>query len=243
MAMKRLGIIGGLGPMATAIFLQMIVEMTDASVDQQHIEMIINHCPKIPDRTSFILGKSSENPVYEMMEAGKRLEEWGADIIAIPCVTAGYFLEELTSYISVPIINIVEITKKYLKSHHVHSVGLMATSGTIESGLFKKVFTDTESKLIMPSKERQQDVMHLIYHNIKANKDVEISRFMAVSKELREQGAEVIILGCTELSVLNRKYKIGKGYLDIMQLMAKAAVESCGRLKEEYQEIIARNEE
>ena len=84
--------------------------------------------------------------------------------------------------------------------------------------------------------------MHLIYNNIKANKPAEMARFAAVSEELREQGAEVIILGCTELSVLHKYHEIGAGYLDAMQLMAKCAVESCGRLKIEYQELITGRE-
>jgi aspartate racemase len=80
--------------------------------------------------------------------------------------------------------------------------------------------------------------MHLIYQNVKANKKVEMDRFEAVSRELKEAGAQVIILGCTELSVLHRDCEIGSGYLDVMQLMAKDVVELCGKLKEEYQELI-----
>lgn len=242
MESKKLGVIGGLGPMATAVFLEMVVEMTDADVDQEHIEMLIHHCPQIPDRTSYILGNSSENPEIKMIEVEKELERQGAEMIVIPCVTSTYFWKELSGAVDIPVLNIVEELHKYFKQRNVRSVGLMATSGTVESGLFQKAFAGENCRLILPSKERQQDVMHLIYNNIKANKPVEMERFAAVSEKLREQGAEVIILGCTELSVLHKNHEIGAGYLDAMQLMAKCAVESCGRLKIEYQELITGRE-
>lgn len=242
MESKKLGVIGGLGPMATAVFLEMVVEMTDADVDQEHIEMLIHHCPQIPDRTSYILGNSSENPEIKMIEVEKELERQGAEMIVIPCVTSTYFWKELSEAVDIPVLNIVEELHKYFKQRNVCSVGLMATSGTVESGLFQKAFAGENCRLILPSKERQQDVMHLIYNNIKANKPAEMERFAAVSEELREQGAEVIILGCTELSVLHKDHEIGAGYLDAMQLMAKCAVEYCGRLKIEYQELITGRE-
>jgi aspartate racemase len=114
----------------------------------------------------------------------------------------------------------------------------MATSGTIQSGSFQNAFRDTACELILPSEERQEDVMHLIYQNVKANRAIEMNRFEAVSRELKEKGAQVIILGCTELSVLHRQCELGSGYLDAMQLMAKYVVEKYGTLKEEYQELI-----
>ena len=163
-------------------------------------------------------------------------------MIVIPCVTSTYFWKELSGAVDIPVLNIVEELHKYFKQRNVRSVGLMATSGTVESGLFQKAFAGENCRLILPSKERQQDVMHLIYNKIKANKPAEMERFAAVSEELREQGAEVIILGCTELSVLHKNHEIGAGYLDAMQLMAKCAVESCGRLKIEYQELITGRE-
>lgn len=236
--MRKLGVIGGLGPMATALFMKMVIEMTDAVVDQEHIEMIVYNCPRIPDRTKFILGQSSQDPAPEMIEMGRKLAAQGAEIIAIPCITANYFYERLAREIHGEIIDIIHEIHLYLAKRNIRCAGLMATSGTIESRLFQRIFAGHDCKLVIPSKERQQDVMHIIYQNVKANRPVEMERFRAVSEELREAGAEVIILGCTELSVVRENCSIGAGFLDAMQLMAKCAVESCGRLKEEYRELI-----
>ena len=224
--------------MATALFMKMVVEMTDAATDQDHIEMIIYNCPQIPDRTRFILGLSDQDPAPEMIEIGEKLAAQGVELIAVPCITANYFYERLSGGIHAEIIDIINELYAYLVKRNIRCAGLMATSGTIESRLFQGIFQDHGCKLVLPSKERQQDVMHVIYHNIKANRPVEMERFLAASEELREAGAEVIILGCTELSVVRETYQIGEGFLDAMQLMAKCAVERCGRLREEYRELI-----
>lgn len=236
--MKKLGVIGGLGPMATALFMQMVTEMTDADVDQEHIEMLIHSCPQIPDRTSFILDHTREDPRPEMIRIGRNLAKQGVDLIAVPCITSNYFYKELTEAIQVPVINIIQETCSYLEERGIHTAGLMATSGTIESGLFQERFAASGCRLALPSEERQRQVMHLIYKNVKANRAPEMKFFTEVSEELKTNGAEVILLGCTELSVIHRNHEIGSGYLDIMQLMAKCAVEACGNLKDGYRELI-----
>lgn len=238
--MHILGVIGGLGPMATAFFMQMVIEMTKADTDQEHIEMLIHSCPSIPDRTSYILGKSGRNPEKPMAEIGKHLADEGADVIAIPCITAGYFWEQLIREIPVPIINIIDETSRLLVRENIQTVGLMATDGTLQCGLFQKTLEEYGMKVVLPEERRQKDVMHLIYQNVKSGKAVEMNRFERVSDELRAKGAQVIILGCTELSMIRRDEVIGAGYLDAMQVLAKCSVELCGSLKPEYQQLITK---
>ena len=239
--MLKLGVIGGLGPMATALFMQMVIEMTDAETDQEHIEMLIHNCPSVPDRTRYILGKSDLNPEPYMAEIGCSLAKAGADLIAIPCITANYFYDSMSNEIPVPIINTIEETTNYLIHADIHTVGLMATDGTIQSGLFQKSLTDAGINVIIPSESKQKDVMHIIYDNVKANKSVSMEKFISVSEEMTDKGAETIILGCTELSVVRMNYPLGAGYLDAMQVMAKCAVEKCGRLRQEYNDLITKD--
>ena len=236
--MKTLGVIGGLGPAATALFLQMVIEMTDAGTDQEHIHILIDCCPQIPDRTGYILKKSKDSPAVPMIEIGNSLARAGAELIAIPCITSNYFYEEFRKKIPVPVINTVAEIKKILTGAGISSVGLMATSGTIASGLFQKAFNTDGGRLILPSDELQKDVMSLIYDNVKAGKPADMERFSKVSDALKNDGAEVIILGCTELSVIKRDEKPGSGYLDALEVIAKTAVETCGTLKEEYSRLL-----
>ena len=230
--MMKLGVIGGLGPGATAYFFDLIIKMTDAHCDQEHLEMIIHNCPSIPDRTSYILGKSADNPAVPMAHIGKQLETQGADYIAIPCITAHYFYESVARVIKVPVIHIVRETAFHLRENGVRKVGIAATDGTISSKLFQRELKSSGIDFVLPSDKAQGSIMHLIYKNIKAGRTPEMDRFFEVNRELRENGAEVIILGCTELSLVKRDYVIGAGYLDAMEVLARSAILSCqGLLK------------
>lgn len=235
--MKKLGVIGGLGPMATALFMKMVIEMTDAESDQDHIEMIIYNCPQIPDRTGYILGKTTLSPVPELIRIGRKLAMEGVELIAVPCVTASYFYEELAAGISVPVVDILREVCSYLKRRNIQYVGLMATSGTIAGGVFQKALAESGFNPILPDAGAQEDIMHVIYENVKANRPVEWDLFDRAAQQLKDAGAEIIILGCTELSVVRETCSLGPEYLDVMRLMARSAVERCGRLRKEYMEV------
>lgn len=236
--MKKLGVLGGLGPMATAYFLQLVVEMTFAAADQEHIEVLLHSKPRIPDRTRYILGIDAANPVPEMVDVGKGLVSQGAELIAIPCITAHYFQQELEKEIGVPILNAVEETALYLKKEGVTKAGILATDGTVESRLFQEEFARHGIECIIPGEAGQKKVMHIIYENVKAGKPVEFSLFESVAGELSSSGAQVILLGCTELSLIKRDYPLKAGFLDVMEVLAQKAVLACGRLKKEYEHLI-----
>ncbi len=236
---KRLGIIGGLGPLATAYYYELITKMTQVSKDQDHIEIFIHSVPQIPDRTGFILGESKENPLPMLLKTGHGLVKQGAECIAIPCITAHYFHQELVREIPVPIIHLVEETAEYLKCSKKKRVGIMATDGTVRSGLFQKALENRGIEVLVPEPSYQKDVMYLIYENIKIGLPPEMERFFQVASHLQKQGAEVIVLGCTELSLIKRDQAVGAGFLDALDVLAKKAIELCGAEgRAEYQELI-----
>lgn len=236
---KVLGVIGGLGPIATAHFMELAINMCDAKCDQENLDMIIYNIPSIPDRTAYILDNSKESPLPRMVEIGHTLTEQGADQIAIPCVTAHYFCDELDLNISAPIINGVRETVAYLKDRNISKVGIMATDGTISSGLFAKELEAAGIKPVIPSKDGQAAVMHLIYNNIKAGTAPDMDKFAFVRDELFSLGAEAIILGCTELSLIKRDYIIGAGFIDVMEVLASQSLQKCDKkVKEEYKNLI-----
>ncbi len=237
----KLGVIGGLGPIATAYFLELIIKMTKAQCDGDHLEMVIYNCPSIPDRTDYILGKCKASPIVPIMNIGKQLVEQKVDYIAIPCITAHCFYDSLIKEIKVPIINMVRETALYLKENKISKVGILATDGTISSKIFEKELTVVGIKVVLPSKKSQQAVMDLIYKDIKAGKTADMSKFTFASKELRENGAEVIVLGCTELSLIKRDYPIGPDYIDVLEVLAKACILACEKsLKGEYKYLEAK---
>lgn len=236
---NKLGILGGLGPLATAYFFQLILDMTDAKIEQEHIEISIYNKPCIPDRTSYILDRGKDNPVPAMIEVGKVLESQSVDYIAIPCITAHYFLEELQTSLSVPIIDGVDETVQCIKKHGIKRVGIMATAGTISSGLFQKKLEKNKIESILPKEVEQEYINHIIYNNVKINKPVDMDKFNAVADGLRNMGAESIILGCSELSLIKGGYKLSEDFLDTMEVLARSSVINCkGKLKEEYKYLL-----
>lgn len=238
---KVLGVIGGLGPIATAHFMELVINMTEVDTDQQHLPMIVYNAPYIPDRTAHILDNSQPSPLPDMLKIGQTLQAQGAACIAVPCVTAHYFMDNLEQEIHVPIINGVRETVAHLKENGVKKVGIMATDGTVCSGIFHRQLENQGMTAIAPTAAAQADVMHLIFNNVKAGKPAEMDRFFAAAADLRSQGAEAIILGCTELSLIKRDHPIGAGFIDAMEVLAQQSVLVCDKpLKQEYRCLITK---
>ena len=216
----KLGVIGGLGPMATACFLEMITKMTEAQCDQDHLEILIHSAPYIPDRTAFILGRSKDSPVEPMLKIGKKLAK-EVSCIAIPCITAHYFYRELSENIPAPIIHGIYETGLELQKNGIKRAGLMATDGTIESRIF-------------------QDQLEKMGIEVLANLGtIDMEKFQKVSLQLKDQGAQVILLGCTELSLIKKDVPLGKEYLDALEVLAQRCVVRCGKkLKKEYENLL-----
>lgn len=224
--------------MATAYFLRLIVEMNEAATDQEHIEVVLRSRPGIPDRTSFILGESSVSPLPDMIKTGRELAACGASVIAVPCVTAHYFQKELEEQTGLPVLNAINECAGILSDAGVKYVGILATDGTVRSRLFQQVFADSGIRCLLPGEESQREVMQMIYRDIKAGKRVDAGRFSEISGRMFSLGAEVVVLGCTELSLIKRDTRIGPGFLDAMDALARRAVLTCGMLRPEYETLI-----
>ena len=225
---KKLGIIGGLGPMASALFLQILTAQTDAERDQEHLEALLYSRPQTPDRTAFLLGKSQDNPLPVMLDSGRQLEGMGCDVLVIPCMTAYGFYDQLKTAFRAELINPITESARVLKARGCRAVGIMATDGTLQVGTFQKALTAEGIRPVIPDSGNQREVMSLIYDDVKSGKDADMERFHAVAHSMRAQGAECVILGCTELSVINYRHVIGHGFLDAMEVLAQCAIKACG---------------
>ena len=232
----KVGIVGGVGPSATADLLQKIVICTPAEKDQDHIKMIVEHDPQIPDRTEHLLGHGPD-PTIALYAACKRLEEGGASLIAIPCNTAHAYVESMQQYLSIPIVNMLFETVEHLKRHHpdVKKLALLATSGTVASRIYHRAFEGSAYDLLLPDDEHQETLMEVIYgpRGIKAgyNDGKCVQGFYEVLTHMAEQGAEVIILGCTELPLLEPEFRKWNAtekrivFVDPTSVLAKKCVE------------------
>ncbi len=226
---KILGILGGLGPMSTAYFYEMITEHTEAACDQDHIDMVISSAATTPDRTGYILRQSKDNPAARMIADARKLIDFGAQVIAIPCNTAHYFYREVQDNISVPIINIIYETVKFCHDKGAEKIGIMATDGTVCTNTYQQMAQEFGIECITPSPENQKRVMDIIYGCMKKGLPVNMEKFRKVSRELTKAGCDRIILGCTELSLIKRDYDLDSFYVDALEVLALRSIEYCGK--------------
>lgn len=229
-APKVLGILGGLGPMATVYFYEMLTQHTAALRDQDHLDVIINSRATTPDRTDYILGHSTENPFDIMVQDAARLVAFGADMLAIPCNTAHYFYDRLDESVAVPILNMVEETVLRAKSVCGNGkVGILATSGTMQTETYQRMCVQHGLACAVPDAAGQAAVMEIIYGQIKQGRRADMSAFGRVVQSLQAQGCTRVILGCTELSLVKRDEQLDAFYLDSMEVLAQNAIAAFGK--------------
>lgn len=227
---KTIGILGGMGPLATADLYRKIIERTRADRDSEHIRVYIDGNAAIPDRTAAIL-HGGEDPVPEMLSALRHLEACGADCIIMPCNTAHYFLPRLREQTALPILDMQRITAAVCRERFPgKTAAILATDGTVQSGLYDRALDAEGVRWIHPGESEQKSLMHLIYDVVKASRPMEPEkeRWDAILDTLRGQGADLFILGCTELPVLAGVLPSEGPFLDPTDELAKAAIRFCG---------------
>ena len=238
--MKTLGILGGMGPMATAYLLELIIQMTDAKTDQDHLRVALLNNPQVPDRTAHILDNTQPSPLPVLRRMAQTLEGLGAGVLCAPCVTSHYFFGELQKSVGVPFVHMVEETARELREAGKTKAGILATTGTVKTRLFQQALESRGLAWAVPSGQGQELVMSLIYEDIKAGRPVNLGKFRRASDELFDQGCDCVILGCTELSLVKRDTALGHGYLDALEVLSKGCVKACGApLKETYRQLIS----
>ena len=227
--MSTLGILGGLGPMASVYFYELLTAHTRATCDHDHIDLLISSRASTPDRTAFILGKSPCNPAPVMAQEAERLVRAGADLLAIPCNTAHTFYETVQSATDVPVLNIIRLTAAYCQSLGISRVGVLATEGTVASGAYKTELDKHGIAYRIPDADGQRALMDIIYGQIKRGLVPDVDRFLSVANGLFADGCERVILACTELSLLKRDFLRDPRFIDSMEVLALAAIRRTGK--------------
>ncbi len=193
-----IGILGGMGPLATVDFIQKIIDQTPAQKDQEHLPLLVHSVPQIPDRTACLMENMS-SPLPALREGLGRLIDAGVGCIVIPCNTAHYWYDALTKSSSVPILHIAHACSEYLIQRGISSVGLMATDGTLKAGFYPKVLDACDIELVTPEPSLQHRIMEGIYH-VKAGGVKKGGGILEqCMDEMLKSGVERVVLGCTEI--------------------------------------------
>ena len=229
---KTIGIMGGMGPAATVDLMSRIISMTDAASDQEHIPMIVDSDTRIPDRTEAILGRG-KSPVPEMLASAKRLEAAGAGFIVIACHAAHYFVPEIKDKIGIPVIEMPVETAKLLKMNGVNRAAVLATDGTVQSGLYGAALERFGIQAVYPDEDQQKTVMSLVYDYVKRGDmdpaDYPREEITNIIGDLSSQGAEALLLASTELPIAFSIMGLrSSAFIDPTVVLAKSAIRASG---------------
>jgi len=223
---RTIGVVGGMGPWATLDFFEKVLRLTPARRDQEHLRLIIDNNPKIPDRGPAILG-DGEDPTPALVATARNVEAAGADLIVIPCNTAHYFYQAIQAAVRVPVLHIMQEVAGAASRRfpRLGRVGLLATRATVATGLYQDAFRPLGAEVVVPDQRGQEVIDRLIYA-IKAQgvDDALRSAGVAVGRGLNRAGAEAIILGCTELPLVLGEDTLGLPILDSNLILAEVAV-------------------
>ncbi len=239
MKKKTVGVLGGLGPMATVHFYKLVVNLTQASKDQDHVDMIIVNRASTYDRTDFIIGKSDNNPLDMIIEDAKRLEKAGCDFIVLTCNTAHYFYKEISESVKVEVLNMLEITVDDVVKRGLKKIAILATSGNIQTSQYQKMCDKKGIDYYVPDSDLQEKVMKIIYDNIKSGNNDYKEDFDYIINAVKSKDCDGVILGCTELSVIKENENLfDKFYVDSSEELAKATIKlSGGKLIDETRSV------
>ena len=229
MSKKAIGIIGGMGPMATLDLFGKLIAHTDASCDAEHIRVYMDCNPGIPDRTAAILSGGA-SPVPYIVESAGKLAAMGADLLVIPCNTSHYFYDEIAAASPVPVLNMVRQTAQTLAEQGVTRVGVLATDGTMRTGVYERELSACGIETLCPTDNEQKAVMSLIYDGVKAGASTfDTAPIVSLVRRLTADGAERIVLGCTELPIGFSRYGIPlDNTVDPATVLACAAIRAAG---------------
>ncbi len=223
----RLGIFGGMGPEATADLYKQVIKLTPATKDQDHIPTLMYSMPQIPDRMASIRNDDLKLVPF-LVDGLKRLENAGASYIAIPCNTVHYFFNQMQEAISIPIINMIKetVNEISIKYPDLKSIGLLATTATIETKLYENELVSKGYKVIVPDNNMMQNVMKAIF-GIKAGIDNQLNEDLlaAAGHQVIDKGAELIVLGCTEIPIAFNTERVNVPVVNATKVLAERAIQ------------------
>ncbi len=219
----ELGIIGGMGPLATDVFYEYIIRHTEASCDQEHIDIVLLNHASMPDRTQAILTGREEEFLQAVQRDFDLLNTVPLKAVVIPCNTSHYFYDSMTAMSRAPIINMIEECMLACKAAGHDSIVVFGTQGTLRSGLYERYAQKHGLNSVCVSEEDREKIMEIIY-DVKATNRTESEALQELIQKYSARGK--VILACTELSVLA---PADGSVVDALKVLAERAIERCGR--------------
>lgn len=230
------GVLGGIGPLATSCFFRRVIELTDARSDQEHANLLILNHAAIPDRTAYLLGRSGESPVPALTADARLLEAAGCSAIVIPCNTSHAFYEEMQGAVTIPVVHLIALTAREAARRGMRSLCILSTEGTRAADLYGAACRPCGIRCGYPQQGIQALITETIYDRVKAGESASEQVLRSVIELELAAGYDGVVLGCTELSAAFQSMGLQSRYpaaLDALELLARETVVRAGcRLKD-----------
>ncbi|HWM27714.1 MAG TPA: amino acid racemase [Woeseiaceae bacterium] len=220
------GVLGGMGPDATIDFMSKVVALSSAKTDQDHIRMLVDHNPKVPNRQAAIL-EGGPDPGPELAAMARRLEQAGADFLVMACNSAHAFLEPVREAITIPFVSIIEESIGEIETHcpEAQKVGIMATDGMLATGIYQKQLSDTGRAAVVPREDELARLMALIRRVKAGDRSPGVADEMGTLAELlASAGAEAIIAACTEIPLVLDAARITVPVISSTDVLARRTI-------------------
>ena len=222
--MRRIGVIGGMGPEATALLMLRIIAATPASDDRDHVPMFIDNNPQVPSRIKALIEGDGDDPSPVLVEMAHRLEACGAQALAMPCNTAHYYADAIRAAVTIPFLDMVRLCADKIITDTAPgaTIGMLASPAVRITGLFDRALEGSERAPIYLDDD--QPLLALIRHIKRHGGDARAQEDMArISQAFVERGADMLLIACTELSLVSQAAPAGTA-LDTLDVLAKACV-------------------
>ena len=227
---QKIGIIGGMGPMASQLFYKLVTDHTAADCDQDHLNMVILSDTAMPDRTAAILSGKIQPVRQQLLQDAQLLEQCGCSAIGITCNTAHYFANLIQGELHIPILHMInETVNAIAKAAPGSKVALLATDGTIKTGIYQEPMEAAGLHPYILPPEMQKNVMYQIYDRIKSGKPRDDEKWRQLDAHLKAAGCDCAVLGCTELSVIKADNCLDSFYIDPLEVLARKVITFAGK--------------
>ena len=217
------GVIGGLGPEATVELMRRVIRLVPASDDQDHIRVLVDNNPKVPSRMKAVL-ENGENPAPELCSMARGLQSTGADFLVIPCNSAHFYYDDVARSVNIPVLDMLALARRRVPEQ-ARRLGLLATTPILKTRLYERYFPEFD--FLVPESQDQSDVMEIIFAIKRGELGQDLRQFATAKvRKLVDRGARMVILGCTELSIMSDYFhQIGLPVVDPLQVLAEAIVD------------------
>lgn len=200
-------ILGGMGTMATESFVHLLNERVVTHKDQDYLNYVLFNHATVPDRTAYILDATNDSPLPYLLDDIEKQNLLKPDFIVLTCNTAHHFFDTLQAATPIPILHMPkEAVKEVMKQKEVGKVAFLGTTGSVKAGIYETQMRQAGLEVYLPTEKLQDKINHLIYHDIKENDFLNQSLYVEILKDAVDAGCKQIILGCTELSLMEASF-------------------------------------